>query len=137
MNFKQDQHTDDKTVIFTYGIPSIMLLYLYNLLFSNRPQIKNLILSDMSDRSLSSTKIICNLETDNNINRSLYSEHITEMKEIDSSLDESFEMLDNELNANKINVSIISFIMSASPFVIEVTDNFKHTCFTLNLNLHD
>ena len=59
------------------------------------------------------------------------------MKEIDSSLDESFEMLDNELNANKINVSIISFIMSASPFVIEVTDNFKHTCFTLNLNLHD
>ena len=84
----------------------------------------------MSDRSLSSAKIICKLETDNN--RSLSSEHITEMKEIGSSLDESFEMLDNELNANKI-----SFIISASPFVIEVIDNFKQTCFTLNLNLHD
>ena len=71
---------------FTYDVPSNVQPYLYNFLFSNRPQIKNVILSNMTDRSLTSAKIICKLKTDNNT--SLSSEHLTEIKEIDNSLDE-------------------------------------------------
>ena len=89
----------------------------------------------MTSRSLNTANITCKLETDNN--GTLSSDHFTEIKDIDNTLDEIFEILDKELNTNKINVCKVNFIISTSPPLFEVVDNFHKSCFSLKLNLPD
>ena len=84
---------DDKTDIFSYDIQYDVQAYLYNLLFSNRQQIKNVTASNMSSKSLNITKIICKL-------KNFFVLKTGYRNERNRQFFRTFEMLDKELNSN-------------------------------------
>ena len=124
---------DSNTHTFTYNVPSKQLPFLYNFLFSNRPQIKNLLLNNLTSRSLDVGHITCELQT---LSSDLVSfNNLVPLKEIDNFLDELYDFLDSQLNQDQIKVCKVIFKVFGFNLNFSLDNNFGDSFFQLNLKL--